>query len=695
MKGNLTYRLIAAAVLTVSSVWAHEPGYSHLHGSTNDAYALVLAPEKKGPVTAPVVSPTVKVSGTGYWTFAAAPELLVAPEETRPYLKGAHGTIVIDRERDVVYWGLERVGWVGFSNKLSQSWVIKGDPALSSGNLHGADLLPRKGGLPLVVATDNVEGEVYLSDTTFQHARKLAWPRGGPYKNRGEYKPTDAAFLGESDIYVTDGYGKQFFMHATLDPFEFDGTFIGGREFSKTPHGVTYSARRKSLYVAARSEGQIKEYVLRKDKWRETLALPAGSTVCDIDLWDDYALAPCLDGPEKSPGPIYIVNLKKRTIAAVIQPKDLGYGDAQHIHDAAWYVTGKGKSREVYILFTNWNPGGIGALKLVNAASANPFKQPGPLVANPLPYKTMKSHWVSFAFALLCSASISTAAARDFIVFEGGKGPGQGKHVVLLSGDEEYRSEEALPMLGRLLAQKHGFKCTVLFALDKDGAINPDAKTSLPGSEALDSADAIILSLRFRDWPDAQMKRFAEAFERGVPIIALRTSTHAFQLGAASHYRSFNQFGKKVLGEEWVSHWGRHKVEATRGIVEAAHRDHPVLSGVKEVFGNTDVYEAYPPQDATILLRGQVLKGMEPKDPPASYTKKRATDKVEQDVNDPMMPVAWTREFKNESGKTNRILTTTMGSATDLTSEGLRRLVVNGVYWGLKMKMPASAVRGN
>ena len=147
-----------------------------------------------------------------------------------------------------------------------------------------------------------------------------------------------------------------------------------------------------------------------------------------------------------------------------------------------------------------------------------------------------------------------------------------------------------------------------------------------------------------------------------------------------------------MLGEEWVSHWGRHKVEATRGIVEAAHRDHPVLSGVKEVFGNTDVYEAYPPQDATILLRGQVLKGMEPKDPPASYTKKRATDKVEQDVNDPMMPVAWTREFKNESGKTNRILTTTMGSATDLTSEGLRRLVVNGVYWGLKMKVPANAV---
>ena len=55
-------------------------------------------------------------------------------------------------------------------------------------------------------------------------------------------------------------------------------------------------------------------------------------------------------------------------IVSTIKPKeDLGYSDAQHIHDAAWYVTGKGGKQEVYIVFTNWNPGGIGALKLVNA----------------------------------------------------------------------------------------------------------------------------------------------------------------------------------------------------------------------------------------------------------------------------------------------------------------------------------------
>ena len=34
------------------------------------------------------------------------------------------------------------------------------------------------------------------------------------------------------------------------------------------------------------------------------------------------------------------------------------------------------------------------------------------------------------------------------------EGPGKGKHIVLLAGDEEYRSEEGLPMLGKILSQR-------------------------------------------------------------------------------------------------------------------------------------------------------------------------------------------------------------------------------------------------
>ncbi|HVX61513.1 MAG TPA: hypothetical protein VHC19_12950 [Pirellulales bacterium] len=298
--------------------------------------------------------------------------------------------------------------------------------------------------------------------------------------------------------------------------------------------------------------------------------------------------------------------------------------------------------------------------------------------------------WFSVLCCLLAAFANSQARGEDWITYEGKAGPGHGKRVVFLSGDEEYRSEEGLPMLAKILSQRHGFTCTVLFSVDADGMISPDNGASLSGAEALDSADAIVMLLRFRHWPDDIMKRFADAIDRGVPILALRTSTHAFNMPAASNYKEFTAFGKKTLGEQWVSHWGSHKHEATRGVIEQSAEGDPILRGVSEIFGDTDVYEAHPPADAHILVRGQVLKGMNPSDPPADYRKRNAKGK-EQGINDPMMPVAWTRINKAPSGKENKIFCTTMGAATDLKNEGLRRLVVNAVYWGLEMDVPAKA----
>jgi len=295
-----------------------------------------------------------------------------------------------------------------------------------------------------------------------------------------------------------------------------------------------------------------------------------------------------------------------------------------------------------------------------------------------------------------CTLLLMAVQARDWVSYAGQAGPGQGKHVVLLSGDEEYRSEEALPQLAKILSQRHGFTCTVLFSVDTNGVIDPNAGGSLTHAVALDTADALVLSLRFRHWNADAMQRFEGALNRGVPVVALRTSTHAFNgFPKGSPWEKWNctplgGFGKQVLGEAWVAHWGSHKQEATRGLVEAAAKNEPVLRGVANIFGTTDVYEAAPPADAHILLRGQVLKGMQPTDAPADYMKTNAA-KVLQGVNDPMMPVAWTREHTNETGQVNRILCTTMGAATDLACEDLRRLVINGVYWGLGLEVPARA----
>jgi hypothetical protein len=284
------------------------------------------------------------------------------------------------------------------------------------------------------------------------------------------------------------------------------------------------------------------------------------------------------------------------------------------------------------------------------------------------------------------------AAVDKSITYPAKPGPGAGKHLVFLAGDQEYRGEEGLPMIAKILSQRHGFKCTVLFPLNPDGTINPDLTESLADYEILDSADGIVMQLRYRAYPDDVMKKFAAAVDRGVPILGLRTSTHAFNFPQKSQtsYRTFNNFGRTVLGENWVSHWGGNGQGLTKGVIEPGAEKDPLLRGVSDVYGDSGVYETHPVADAKILLRGQVLSGMKPTDPPATWTKNWSKDKSAHGANDPMMPVAWVREHKSPGG-TNRVFCTTMGAATDFENEGLRRLVVNSVYWGFKLEVPEKA----
>lgn len=301
--------------------------------------------------------------------------------------------------------------------------------------------------------------------------------------------------------------------------------------------------------------------------------------------------------------------------------------------------------------------------------------------------KTMQSLWLAL-MVLTCGL----LSAADRVVYEGKNGPGKGKHIVFLSGDEEYRSEEALPMLAKVLAVRHGFKCTVLFPINPaDGTIDPNNQTNVVGLEAIQSADLVIMLLRFREFPDDQMKFFVDHYNAGKPIIGLRTSTHAFAYGRnkKSPYAKFDWqskewpggFGQQVLGDTWISHHGNHGSQSTRGVINQALSKHPILKGVTDIWGPTDVYGiAHLPADAQVLAYGQILSGMKPTDPP-----------IEGPKNNPMMPLIWVRERPNESGKTNRILCTTMGAASDLESAGLRRLLVNASYWSLGMEKKIKA----
>ena len=271
--------------------------------------------------------------------------------------------------------------------------------------------------------------------------------------------------------------------------------------------------------------------------------------------------------------------------------------------------------------------------------------------------------------------------------------PGAGKHIVFVTGDEEYRSEEGMPMLAQILAKRHGFTCTVLFAINPEsGEIDPALQTNIPGLHQLASADLMVMFTRFRELPDADMQHIIDYTNSGKPIIGLRTATHPFSYSrgpegpnARYDWRSkvegfIGGYGRLVFGETWVNHHGHHGQESTRGLVNGLEKDHPIAKGVDDVWGPTDVYGIRDlPADAKVILYGQTLAGMEPESLP-NYDKS-------------VMPIAWTRAYPSSSGIESRVFFTTMGAAVDLESEGLRRLLVNAVYWttGIEDQIPDRA----
>jgi len=298
---------------------------------------------------------------------------------------------------------------------------------------------------------------------------------------------------------------------------------------------------------------------------------------------------------------------------------------------------------------------------------------------------------MKFARLLLCSALLAAvpalSGAEKWVTYEPPAGTANGKTVVLLSGDEEYRSEEGLPQLGKILSQRHGFKAIVLFAQDADGTINPNNSTNVPGMHLLDGADLVVNQFRFRELPDADMKHFVDYLNSGRPMIVVRTATHAFnyERNKQSPYAVYSWtapgggFGGKTVGETWTYHHGDHGKESARGVVDGKNRKHPILTDVVDVWGPSDVYGVNPdfPSDTVVLIHGQTLTGMNPTDPP--------------NLKKALMPIVWLRDYRSPDGKVSRILCSTMGAAIDLESADLRRLFVNAAYDLTGLKVPAQA----
>lgn len=279
--------------------------------------------------------------------------------------------------------------------------------------------------------------------------------------------------------------------------------------------------------------------------------------------------------------------------------------------------------------------------------------------------------------------------ADQWLTYPGENGPGKGKRIVLIAADQEYRSEQSMPMMAKILSKHHGFDCTVLFAVNEKGEVDPTLPVypekgqpfkehHIPGLDQLASADLVIFFPRLLTLPLSERELIVRYVDSGKPILSIRTGNHGFH--APLPYKINGKqvrWGEDVLGGTFLNHHGHWQADSTRGILVPEQRNHPILIGVTNIWGNSDVYRTYKegtslPADCTALVWGQPLTGRNHDDPP--------NPELEP------LPVAWIKDWRTSQGKVSRVFHSTMGSAHDLKSAGLRRLIINAVYWGMGME---------
>lgn len=305
-------------------------------------------------------------------------------------------------------------------------------------------------------------------------------------------------------------------------------------------------------------------------------------------------------------------------------------------------------------------------------------------------------HLIALLTPLVFTGTLHAADDVQWLSYPGGDGPGKGKNIVLIAADQEYRSEQSMPMMAKILSTHHGFDCTVLFGVNDKGEVDPTMPVypekgqplkehHIPGLEQLAKADLVIFFPRLLTLPMAEREMIVNYIDSGKPIISLRTGNHGFHapLPYKINGKQVN-WGTDILGGTFLGHHGRWHADSTRGTIVPEQKDHPILIGVSDIWGNSDVYRTYKeggslPDGCTALVWGQPLMGRKPDDAP--------NPKLEP------LPVAWFKYWETSEGKRARVFHSTMGSGNDLENAGLRRMIINACYWGMEMESAIKADR--
>ncbi|MCC6494376.1 MAG: ThuA domain-containing protein [Pirellulales bacterium] len=278
--------------------------------------------------------------------------------------------------------------------------------------------------------------------------------------------------------------------------------------------------------------------------------------------------------------------------------------------------------------------------------------------------------WLVLALAVASAAPLVAAGAALAAEGPAAGDAAHGPHIVFVTGDDEYGSEISMPMIAKILEAHHGMRATVLYAVGEDG--QPDRHgNSIPGLEALRTADAAVFFMRFRQLPQGQLDEIVRYCKSGKPMLGLRTTTHAFKYDGPPNDAWNDGFGREYFGQRWISHYGHENSSIVRVAEGAA--GHPIARGLEPtVWLHSWLYvmndgDQKIPADAEVLQVGDAVKGTRPGG----------------ELYGERQPVSWTRELAREEGGRQRIFYTSLGHPRDFSYETPRRLLVNAIYWAI------------
>ena len=230
---------------------------------------------------------------------------------------------------------------------------------------HGLTLFNENGQQVLFIC-DNNRHQVIKTTLDGRVLLTLDYPKEtGQYTKAEEYIPTETAIAANGDIYVADGYGKDFVIQ-----YDSKGKYIrhfGGRgdkeENLLNAHGITIDTRDKHtgpvLIVTSRQQNAFKRYTM-EGKYISTIPLP-GAWVCRPVINGDYLYAAVLQSSSavnKQSGfvtildkdfkvvsnlggsePVYTdgkLQEMQQTVKAFQYPHDVCIDDEQNLYIAQW-----------------------------------------------------------------------------------------------------------------------------------------------------------------------------------------------------------------------------------------------------------------------------------------------------------------------------------------------------------------------